>query len=291
MQPMFKLISSETKPLTPDLAEKFKAMLPSPTERMFDPARAKMLREKAEAGQLIAFNWAIAKLDDKEYRVNGQHSSAVLTELNGQFPQELKVHIDTYKVDSMEGLAGLFRQFDARKSGRTPMDVSGAYQGLYTDLAGVARGPAKLAVEGVAWYEKNVEGLPAPKGDDVYTLFGKKALHDFIKWVGDVFSIKTPELRRQTIVAAMYGTFDKNEAEARKFWMEVSRGGVEFEDNHPTTVLDAFLKSAVEDKRKQELKAGNFYQASIYAWNAFRETKTITSVKYDTKKGLYAVAA
>ena len=65
-----------------------------------------------------------------------------------------------------------------------------------------------------------------------------------------VFSIKTPELRRQTIVAAMYGTFDKNEAEARKFWMEVSRGGVEFEDNHPTTVLDAFLKSAVEDKRK-----------------------------------------
>ena len=96
--------------------------------------------------------------------------------------------------------------------------MSGAYQGLYTDLAGVARGAAKLAVEGVAWYDKNVEGLPAPKGDDVYTLFGKTALHPFIKWVGDVFTVKTPELRRQTIVAAMYGTFDKNEAEARKFW-------------------------------------------------------------------------
>ena len=40
-----------------------------------------------------------------------------------------------------------------------------------------------------------------------------------------------------------------------------------------------------------ELKAGNFYQASIYAWNAYREDKTITTVKYDTKKGLYAVAA
>jgi hypothetical protein len=64
-----------------------------------------------------------------------------------------------------------------------------------------------------------------------------------------VFTIKTPELRRQTIVAAMYGTFDKNETEAR------------------------------------------FYQASVYAWNAFRENKTITSIKYDTKKGFYAVAA
>ena len=173
MQSMFKLISSETKPLTPELAERFKAMLPSPTERVFDPARAKMLREKAEAGQLIAFNWATAKVGDKEYRVNGQHSSAVLAELNGQFPQGLKVHMDTYEVDNIDGLALLFRQFDSRKSGRTPTDVSGAYQGLYTDLAGVARGAAKLAVEGVAWYDKNVEGLPAPKGDDVYTLFGK----------------------------------------------------------------------------------------------------------------------
>src|SRR5215470_6184214 len=124
---MFRLVNSETKPLTPELAERFKAMLPSPTERAFDPARAKMLREKAAAGQLITFNWATAKYGDKEYRVNGQHSSAVLTELNGQFPQGLKAHVDTYQVDDPDGLALLFRQFDNRKSGRTPTDVSGAY--------------------------------------------------------------------------------------------------------------------------------------------------------------------
>jgi hypothetical protein len=266
-------------------------MTPSPTERQFDPARAKMLREKVEAGQAITFNWAIAKVDDKEYRANGNHSSTILSDLNGQFPEGLKVHIDTYKVDSLDGLALLFRQFDSRKSGRTPTG-SGAYQGLYTDLAGVPRGAAKLAVEGVAWYDKNVEGLPAPKGDDVYTLFGKTGLHSFIRWIGeDIFTIKTPELKRQTIVAAMFGTFEKNEAEARKFWKEVGRGGVEYEDQHPTTVLDAFLKSIIEDKRKLELKNANFYQASIYAWNAFRENKTITTIKYDTKKGLYQVAA
>jgi hypothetical protein len=105
MEAMFKLINSETKPLTLELAQRFKAMTPSPTERQFDQARAKMLREKAEAGQLIAFNWATARLGDKEYRVNGQHSSAVLPELNGQFPQGLKVHMDTYEVDSPDGLA------------------------------------------------------------------------------------------------------------------------------------------------------------------------------------------
>jgi hypothetical protein len=117
-------------------------------------------------------------------------------------------------------------------------------------------------------------------------------LHDYIRWVGDdVFSVKTPELRRLTIVAAMYGTFDKNEAEAKKFWKDVSRGGVEYEDTHPTTVLDTFLKNAVEDKSRYDLKAGNFYQACAYAWNAFRDDKTITSIKYDYKKGLHQLVS
>jgi hypothetical protein len=190
-----------------------------------------------------------------------------------------------------EGLALLFRQFDHRKSGRTPTDVAGAYQGLYEALKEVPRPAAKLAVEGANWYRRAVEGLPAASGDDVYTLFGDASLHSYVRWIGDVFSVKTPELRRMTIVAGMYGTFETNEAEARKFWREVSRGGVEFEENHPTTVLDGFLKSIIEDKKKLELKPANLYQASVYAWNAFREDKTITNVKYDTKKGLYAIAA
>src|SRR5262245_23652237 len=128
---MFRLVKSETLPLTPDLAERFKGMLPSPTERMLDPTRVKMLREKAEHGHLITFNWATAKFGDREYRMNGQHSSTVLCELNGTFPQGLKVHLDSYEVDNKAGLALLFRQFDARKSSRSPTDVSHAYQGLH----------------------------------------------------------------------------------------------------------------------------------------------------------------
>jgi hypothetical protein len=90
--------------------------------------------------------WNWAHFGDKVFRMNGQHSSAVLCELNGQFPEGLQVHMDTYQVDDKEGLALLFRQFDNRKSGRTPIDV--AYQGLYPDLADAARPAAKLAVEG-----------------------------------------------------------------------------------------------------------------------------------------------
>jgi hypothetical protein len=222
--------------------------------------------------------------------MNGQHSSNMLCALNGHFPKGLKVHLDEYEVPNKPSLALLFRQFDDRKSNRSPSDVASAYQGLYEELHDVPKGPAKMAVEGACWYDRNVEGLPAPTGDDQYVRFGEPGLHGFIHWVGELFSVKTPELRRQTIVAAMYGTWAKNEREARKFWIEVARGGEEFAENAPSTVLDAWLKAMVEKRgSKNELKPANLYQGSIFAWNAHREGKTIQTIRFDAKKGLYDV--
>ena len=54
--------------------------------------------------KLIAFNGATAQFGDREYRMNGQHSSAMLSELNSSFPKDLKVHLDTYKVAGDLGL-------------------------------------------------------------------------------------------------------------------------------------------------------------------------------------------
>ncbi len=39
----------------------------------------------------------------------------MLASLNGEFPQGLYVTMDEYEVDSPDGLALLFRQFDDRK--------------------------------------------------------------------------------------------------------------------------------------------------------------------------------
>jgi hypothetical protein len=52
-----------------------------------------------------------------------------------------------------------------------------------------------------------------------------------------------------------------------------------------------WLKTFVEDRRAQRLmRPANFYQGCIYAWNAYRDGKQITTIKSDTRKGLYAVA-
>jgi len=286
----YRLVKSEVRDLTRELAEEFRNLEPSPTERELSPVRLKHLKMKAEANQLVTFHWSVARLAEKRLRMNGQHSSNMLCGLNGYFPKGLKVHIDEYEVPNKPSLALLFRQFDDRKSNRSPGDVAGAYQGLYDELHDVPRGPAKMAVEGACWYDRNIEGLPPVSGDDQYIRFGEPGLHGFIRWVGELFTIKTPELRRQTIVAAMYGTFTKNEAEARKFFAEVARGGEEYTEN-ASTILDAWLKAMAEKRgAKTEVKPANLYQGCVFAWNAYREGKTISSIKYDTKKGLYAVS-
>lgn len=283
----FKLVESKTIPLTQAMAQEFRDMAASPTERPLDPRRLKHLREKAEAGHLITFNWSTVKIGDKEVRMNGQHSSTMLCELNGNFPEGLMVHRDTYAVNDVDGQALLFRQFDDRKSGRTAGDVSGAYQGLYEAISDTPRIPAKLAVEGVAWYRRVVEGAPAPTGDDRYSLFGEAGLHSFIQYAGDTIGMKQPEMRKDTLLAAMYATFNMNEDEARDFWLHVSRGGVEYEPEHPATVLSSWLQDARKGEIKIKPKAAHYYQAAIYAWNAHRSEKTLKSMpsNFDKIKG------
>jgi len=283
----FRLVNSEVKPLTKALAEEFAGMEPSPTERDLNPQRLKMLQNKADQGLLITFQWARAKLGEKWLRMNGQHSSTMLNQMNGEFPEGLFVHLDDYEVDNLEGMADLFRQFDERKSGRTAQDVSGAYQGLFPDLQPVPKPIAKLGVEGVNWHKRTVEGVPAETGDNVYKLFSDPNLHPFLLWIATVFSMKTPELRRVQIVSAMYATWLANAKEAERFWDLVARGGVEFEDNNPTTVLDNWLKAAKAKELKDDLKPGQYYQGCVYAWNAFREEKALKEIRADTRKSWY----
>ena len=280
----FKLVSSECIPMTEKLATQFREMEPSPTERQLDPRRVRMLRERAEGDLLVTFHWAKAKLNGKWLRMNGQHSSIMLGELE-KFPEGLMAHVDAYQVDGPEGLALLFRQFDERKSSRTPGDVSGAYQMLYEPLRDVPRKSAKLAIEGVCWYRRTIEGQPVPSGDAQYTLFGETGLHSFVRWIGELFTIKTPELRRAHIISAMYAVFLVNEPEARKFWEMVAKGGDDFEEGDPAYVLCSWYVAAKNREFKEPPKAADYYQAGLYAWKAYRQERRITSIRIDRKKG------
>jgi hypothetical protein len=291
---MFKYTKSEDMLLTKELVEIFANMKASPTERELDLKRIKHLRSKVDQGLLLPFNWAVAVLNGVDYRMNGQHSSAMLKELNGAFPEGARAHIDYYEVDDNEALAMLFRQIDDRKSARSPSDVSGAYQGLVEELHEVPRKIGKLGIDGIAWYNVNVEGIPVPVGDDRYKLFDQERFHPFLKWAGGFFDVKDNDLKKPTVVAAMYGTFSKCESVevAKSFWILVKRGGPLESDTHPATVLANWLKKIEAEKSEEhpDVRAGNLYQGCVFAWNAFRNDKTLSSIRYDTKKGLHVPA-
>lgn len=293
----FRLVNAQTYPLTPELARQFSEMKASPTERPIKATRLKMLKDKADAGKLVSFQWAKAKFRGEWVRVNGQHSSTMLSQLNGSFPEGLYAHIDEFDVgDDADSLAILFRQYDDPKSSRNTGDVAGAWQGLVSELSDVDRSLGKLGIDGYWFYYQHVIGtLPSVDGkpvhkDDRYSLFNVAGLHPFLHWIGDrdsgLFSIKTPELNHPAVVAAMYSTFIANEAAAREFWDLVARGGPQFAEGAPEALLDEWLRRMTDRKTKDgTIKPANFYQACIFAWNARREEASPKAIKADCKKG------
>lgn len=282
----FKLVSSETVDVTPQLAADFHNMEASPTERDPKTKRKDYLRDSILGGRAIAFVWTKAKVLDtgRIVRVNGNHSSTVLTELNGQFPEGLKAHIDTYEVANNAELGLLFRQIDSRMSARSVDDIAGAYHGLQPDLANVPKLAARRAIEGYVWYAKNKVGSDVPSGDDRFDLFSASRLHPFIQMTGRILSVKTPEFSTP-VVGAMYGTFDREPAKSEEFYSAVAKGGGGNAEDHPATVLDMWLVESREQKENKPTEK-EIYYACAYAWNAFRKDKTIDRIpKYNKKKG------
>lgn len=288
----FKLLKSETKTLTREqavaAAEKHAGMDRSPTEREFDAKRTKYLVEILKGGHALPFCWATAVYQGKVYRMNGQHSSRAIVEAGEGLPEKVVVHLDHYEPDGMEGMALLFRQFDARWSGRSRADVAGAYQGLVEPIAKCSKKRVKLAVEGIVWFHRTVEGVPTKAGDDVYMLMHQEAYHDFIKWFDRILSVKTPELEKAPLAAAMYHTFVTSETGSQEFWSAVAKGDF-VDDQTPGAVLSKDLVKIKEEKTPT--KPGLLYAKCIKAWNAFRAGTKVRVLDVNTKKGWPEIAA
>ena len=77
------------------------------------------------------------------------------------------------------------------------------------------------------------------------------------------------------------------EEKAKAFWHDVARGGRDYEEGHPTTILDLWLKDAHTRERGEKKPAeAEYYQASVYCWNAFVEERDIIKVRSKADKGL-----
>jgi len=262
----FVLRSSETLPLTKELAVAHRDMPASPTERSFSESRAKKLRQSFEGGLLLPCQWAKAVWKGKEVRMNGQHSSSVIAELD-PFPDGYYVHMDVYEPYSEEGMALLFRQFDARISGRSSTDCSHAYQGLFDEVAEHDEVKALAAIKGINRYHRLTSEGEVFSGDEIGKMFFNRSYDSFIEFICDLLSGKCKELKRDEVVAAMYGTWLASTSEATKFWNDVKTA---HKDGEPSQVLDEQLeKDAEQTDTSKKMKPVSRYAICVKAWNAY----------------------
>lgn len=287
---VFRLVNSETKQIDTALANEFAKMPGSITERELDPSRTAYLAFQIAAGLAVTFQWAYARVRDNpemgRIRVNGHHSSTHLAGLNGTMPSGLIAHIDEYEVMTKDGLPILFRQFDPRKSARTPLDIVGAYANVEDKLASVDRRFLKIACEGIAWYRKTVaKEINVPTSDDRYELAIEPDNLAFYIWANKTVAPKATELKNPHVLAAMWATFPLNAGVASEFWDEAAaRVVISNDTTSPAEVLDDWLW-AVKSTKQIDASPAQIYQACISAWNAHVEGKPLTRVSANVNKG------
>jgi hypothetical protein len=284
----FRLIKSETVPLTKELAARFASMTPSPTERPLDSRRVKYLREKVEADQCLPFKWASAVTEGLVYRMNGQHSSKLLSGLNGSFPDGLVACVDEFACDTLDDQALLFRQIDQRQSARSAGDNAGAYQGIHSELEEIPRKVGHKAILGVVWYRKHIlkmAGQDVPSTDEVGMLFNEESLWRYLQWLPELFQKGNAKYLLDTpVLAAVYATWSVNEEQCKAFWTEAALGDA-FDDDStsPSAVLARWLdhlKRMPKHQKPEKMGPASLYYGCAFAWNAMRDERQIKDIKW-----------
>lgn len=151
---MWKLINiPKTVRATQKLAEQFATMAPCPHDRPLKQSIMRMLQNAMDEGQIRTFVWASAFCheDAKTYRVNGKHSSTLLSKQEWPLTSIDTPHVsvEEYECDTLKDVADLYCTFDSGKSGRSIGDMSRVYL-TDPDLAEVGPFVFNKAISGIS---------------------------------------------------------------------------------------------------------------------------------------------
>ena len=267
-------------------------------ERPVSPKRLEYLKNEAAAGRLRSPEWAWVhcKYNGKNYRLNGNHTKRVLSDL----PMENRPSIimNRFECDTLEEVAELFSTYDSKESARTTNDVNRAVfescealQGYPSRLAAVVVSAIQLASQ----VERGVE-ISTARNVTAYERAKLAASQaDFLQWVRSNFAFNTGRIfMRASVVAAMLLTYRKDASAALAFWIEV-RDGTNPNPNAPSRVLQSFLmtrsvaSSSYTVSGRTQATPREMAVKSLHAWNAFRRNEP-TRLNYYADKPIPKVA-
>lgn len=279
------------------LATKFMGMEPVPNDRPLSGARKKILRNAIIEGRFRTCEWAevFCKETGKTYRVNGKHTSTIISEMNGEAPKDLCIIHEKYEADKLSDIANLYATFDVRASNRTTNDINAAYAASVPELAQLPKRIINVSVTGMSYSERSCKSGGNHHGSALPEERAQKLLiyPEFPVFVNRIVS-KPDSCRhilRGPVVAAMKSTWDKNKTAASEFWQLVR------DESHPsnkdaTRTLAKFLNRArVRSNARsvdESISEVMMYVKCLHAWNAWRKGEA-TTLQYHADKPVPAL--
>lgn len=281
---MWKLIDKpKTQKVTKKLATEFAEMDPAPHDRPLSERRLNVYRKLLTDGAFRPVTWASALCVETGgvYRVNGKHTSVLLSSLK-ELP-EFYVVIEEYECDTLEDVAKLYATFDSKMQSRTTSDINASFAATVPELAEIGSRCVCLAVSGMSYHLGTyTTSQPAERAELMleYT--------DFVVWLSEIFYYESEEssgkhIRKQPVVAAMFGCWLKSKSAATDFWKAVRNETGPKPDCPDRKLASYLLRTTVNrgqgSRNSRHADIREVYVKSIHAWNAWRKGEP-TALRY-----------
>lgn len=270
--------TAETHPITRELAERFATMREIEAERSKKPARLAQLARLIESNTLKCFDWAVALLNGEEIRVNGGHTSHLLSRPNVSIPAGATAVIQYYEVDSQADLTSLWGMFDAATSSRNKPERLAIYAASVPELAGVLS-ETLLLTQAALIITKEGNCQAKMTIDERNEIVGQNVA--YVRWFDELLRMdgKRRLFKKVGVAYAAYQVYQKSPTEGRRFWEEVVTGS-----NTLPTSGSRVLREYLMTRKHLRKEAGSKVweetaKACLHCWNIWRRNGSLKQLR------------
>ena len=291
-RPGYRLLNTKVVTANRRVVNEFVEMTRLEHDREVQEARKNWILDEILEGRFHGNELASCHIlsEDRLVRVNGKHTSLVLSSLSDADLRELNLQlvIKRFEADTVNDAVALYNTYDSRLSAKSSGDVVQVVVSADEQLRTIPRHVMTQIVGAFAWgatgdtrSHSRVEKTAAMALDNI----------DFCLWTQELFKEGTTEnckkLRRSPVINGMWRLFNKCQRDATIFWRLVRDENGE----HPSTpdrVLARFLNShsvnhAKGAKGNAAVHPRQMIASCITAWNAWRRGET-TALRYYADK-------
>lgn len=289
-QPVIKVHSIETLMLSHSLASKYKNMPRWKGERNLNRSRIAYLIESIPTIHL-PFTWITMLVDGVLYRVNGQHTSTLLTDRPELIDPAMRVVCIHYKCKDFTEAGMLYASIDSRMMTRTTADVNRSLCGGHPQLDRVSDALINVCSSGLRMStralldHKNLTVVDAGEllfqNIDFIVNFSRELLPSR----GEDYK----HLWRAPVLFAIHQSYGVDPEQAKVFWTAVRDGSSKASLSIPNTLRDYLRATALGGTTIRSTRVNSRYEMAgkqINMWNLWRmnPSRKIKKPPFDHEK-------